>query len=270
MPEQIIGVMWAKNEGDLLPYTIPAAQKMVDALLVVDDDSTDNSYDVMKSFKLDYLARKRDIGYDTRQHLMDITRQWYGHKDTWVQIIESDTILDPEIPLRDLYAKWAVKDVGVTFHMLNCVRRDWDNEYDRAPTFGPGREPWVVLPEAHYMERLLYAFRPLPGLSYLDQRRVPWPRGFAQYGYSERRKRRVDNPLVWHYGFRSPTHYYNKMKAAGRKKTGKYTEWRFDNPQAVKDTVYLYNGVWNRHPIDVFPTTRECYGNWLDTKGDDV
>ena len=49
--DKIVGMMWNKNEGDILPFTISKALEVVDYLVMADDGSTDNSMDVMQSFK---------------------------------------------------------------------------------------------------------------------------------------------------------------------------------------------------------------------------
>lgn len=256
MGENIVGVMWCRNEGDLLPHTIPAALEQVDCLMIVDDDSTDNSWDVIKSFdsKLEYAVRRTDkIQPGTherlfaRQHLLEETRRRFGYKNTWVQIIESDTaLLDTDVKLA--IARYARDDVMVPWHMVNAVRREWTDEYDlpRIPDNMPLDE---FYDGAHWMEQLAcYTFRPLPSIHYTE-RPTPWPRGFSSHQTSDGPKGKMrkydDTPLVIHYGFRSPTFYFNKM---GGKPNRKYKDWDLSSPASVRRTVPFYNGTYNNAP----------------------
>lgn len=261
----LIGISWCKNEGDLLPYTLPSAIKQVDAMMIVDDDSDDNSWDVIKSFgnKLAYAARKRDLKVDSRQHLLEEVRKRYGTKDTWVQVIESDTIV-METDIKSKIEKYKVDDVSCTWNLLNACRKDWTEDWNSAPFFTAERAPWDALPYFHWMERMTYSFRPLEKLAYTE-RRTPWPQGFSYYASGKIRKsKNYDSPIAMHYGFRNPLFYYEKMKRIGRTKGGaKNPTWNFCTPAAVKQTVYLYNGIWN-NTRDVFPGTRQGWCDWID------
>jgi hypothetical protein len=262
----LIGITWCKNEGDLLPFTLPAAIKAVDALMIIDDDSTDNSWDVIQSFKgqLEYCDRKTNVG-DSRQHLLNEVRRRFGVKDTWVQVIETDTmIFDTDI--RAAIDKFKVDDVSVTWHLLNACRKDWSEGYDRHPIFTADTPPEIALPYCHWMERMTYTFRPLDMLHYTD-RRTPWPQGFSHYtNRGPRKMKHYDSPLVMHYGFRSPGFYYQKMQALGRKNGGKkYPSWKLGSPQEVRDTVSFYNGTYNNNR-DVFDATRQGWCDWIDRR----
>lgn len=274
MGEDIIGVMWCKNEGDLLKHTIPAALEKVDCLMIVDDDSTDDSWDVIKSFdsKLEYAVRRADkIEGKTpprlfaRQHLLEETRRRFGYKNTWIQIIESDTILldtDVKAAIKD----YARGDVMVPWQMLNVVRRKWTDEYDlpRIPDNMPLHDYFDA---AHLMEEMsCYTFRPLPKIRY-EVRPTPWPRGFSNYlpKNGPRRLKRADkNPLVFHYGLRSPTHYFHKRKGYPG---DKHAEWDVSSPESVRRTVPFYNGDWNDTCDTFSPISREGWITWINGNG---
>ena len=186
----VIGVMWARNEADLLPFTMEHAIKQVDTLLFIDNDSTDNTFDIAKSFKLEYCVRASDVGSDPasagRQHLLEEVRRRYGWKDTWVQVIESDSIL-LETDVRHAIANYS-NDYSVVWHMLNAI---------------DGKASWY--------ETLCYTYRPLPEL-YYPTKRIPWPRGFSHYPVPQLKHQDAGSPLILHYGFRTPDH----PKAKGR------------------------------------------------------
>jgi len=271
MADSIIGVMWCRNEGDLLPHTIPAALEQVDCLMIVDDDSTDNSWDVIKSFdgQLEYAARRVDAmptGHSdprlfTRQHLLNQTRKRFGHQDTWVQIIESDTIL-LDTDVRAAIDRYAVGDVMVPWHMLNCVRRVWTPEYD-LPIIPDNMPLHDYFDACHHMEQLsCYTFRPLPDIHYMS-RPTPWPRGLSNYlpeNISRKLKKGDNNPLVAHYGLRSPTFYHLKMKDTPMVK---HPTWDVSTPESTLRTVPFFNGQWNNNPETFSPISREGWCGFL-------
>jgi len=181
----VVGVMWARNEADLLPYTMEKALKQVDTLLFIDNGSTDNTYDIAKSFKLEYCVRAADVGSDastaSRQHLLEEVRRRFGWKDTWVQVIESDSEL-LETDVRQAIKKFSIDDVSVIWHMLNSL---------------DGKAFWYEL--------LTYTYRPLPELAY-EAKRLPWPKGFGRYVSGKKwHHQEPDSPLILHYGFRTRT-----------------------------------------------------------------
>lgn len=260
----LIGITWCKNEADLLPYTLPAAIKSVDAMMIVDDDSTDNSWDVIQSFKFEHTARKRDLSKDSRQYLLDEVIRRYGQKDTWVQVIETDTIV-METDLKARIEQYKVDDLSCQWHLLNACRKEWNEDYKTLPFFTADHAPWEQLPYFHWMERMNYSFRALDKLHYTE-RRTPWPQGFSNYTTSGkiRKTKNHDSPLVMHYGFRNPAFYFKKMEVMGKLTGGlKNPTWHFGSVEEVRDTVPFFNGAWNNTP-DVFPGTRQGWCDWVD------
>jgi len=251
--ENIIGMMWNKNEADILPQIIDAALPHVDALFIADDGSTDDSWSIIKnhsSKKIEYTQRspdKHDPGQ--REALLNEIKKRYKPENTWVQIIESDImILDTNI--REAIKLHSVEDMALTWHLLNGARRkgDW-NELDVFPNWD--RPISEVMPWGHWIESMLYTFRPLPNLHYVH-RATPWPRGWTHYTKSPMDRISWDKtaPLLAHYGYRGPTHFYLKYKSMGAHHK-KYTDWKLGSPREVEDTVYFFNGVWNglMHPL---------------------
>lgn len=263
----IIGISWCKNEGDLLPYTLEAAIKQVDAMMIIDDNSTDNSWDIIQSFKgkLEYCTRKclTNSAEDSRNHMLNQVRARFGREDTWVQVIESDTII-LQSDIRSCIDKFAVDDVAVHWNLLNACRRDWSKDWNVHPLVTPKLPPWEAYPDCHFMEMMTYTFRPLEKLEY-TARRTPWPQGFSHYTQRGYRKNKTDDsPLALHYGYRTPKFFYEKMKAMGRKKGGsKYSKWRFGSAEEVRDTVDFFNGTWNNND-NVHVANREGWSQWIE------
>lgn len=271
MSETIVGMMWNKNEGDILEEIIQNALSKVDSLFIADDGSTDKSWEIIQSFvksssKIEYVRNQRDNPIDKgqRQSLLDEIRKRYRPEDTWVQIMESDImILDTDI--REAIKDHAVHDIGVNWVTLNAVRKSgtW-KEIDTYPNWkAPIKE---VMPYAHWMEAMLYTFRPLPKLKYNQDMWRPWPSGFSAYIgdkplFSSRR--RADSPLLAHYGYRGPTHFHNKFKdMTSSGFHSKYKTWDIRSVDSVDSTVSFFNGQWN---TNLFPMSRE---GWVKRKKD--
>ena len=137
--ENVIGIMWNKNEADILTEIIEAALQKVDALLIADDGSTDTSWRIIQDLRakhpeivhIQQTPNPRDQGQ--RQALLTEVRRRYKPEDTWVQVIESDIkILDTDV--RTAISQFGHEDLCVSWQALNAVREPgtWD-EVDTYP-----------------------------------------------------------------------------------------------------------------------------------------
>jgi glycosyltransferase involved in cell wall biosynthesis len=245
-------MFWNYNEADILPYTLEAAMPHVDSLFIADDESTDASWAIIEAFKLrypdkiEYVRRERKPGdKGQRQALLNEIRRRYKPEETWVQTIESDImILDTDV-------RWAIEnksrhDVGVSWQLLNAIRKEWPSDIDAYPDWPHPIQ--LVMPYAHRMEHMLYTFRPLPDLKYDGYMWRPWPSGFGKYVKGQKLKvdeRTEDAPLLAHYGYRGPTHFYQKYKKHGSHHP-RYKDWDLTSVETIKKTVPFFNGKWNR------------------------
>jgi hypothetical protein len=261
----IVGMMWCKNEGDILEEIVTAAASKVDALWIADGQSTDRSWDILHSLRkripnIEHVQQESEYrDHAQRKSLLRGIRERYRPEDTWVQVIESDVlILDTDV--RAAIAEHAVADIGVPWIMLNAVRKPgtWA-EVDTYPHWAmPMRE---LMPFAHWMELVLYTFRPLPELRFeLDHWR-PWPAGFSYYTKEPVKRMPVGRtaPLLLHVGYRGPKHFHAKYRHHGARHR-KYRDWRVDSPENVERTVPFFNGAWNGN---AFPASR---AGWLEGK----
>jgi glycosyltransferase involved in cell wall biosynthesis len=264
MSEHIVGMMWNKNEGDIIADTISSALENVDTLVIADDGSSDNSWDVIQGFaahhpEIEHIQRnpsKSDKGQ--RQALLDVIRSRYRGEDTWVQILESD------IMVMDTDIRHAIKErsngVALEWVLLNAVldpTKDWDS-WDTYPSWG--RPIQQILTHGHKIEKMTYTFRPFKELYYSGSTAWrPWPQGFSRLSPSKREISNNYTPLLAHYGYRGPTHVYEKYSQSGRFHQ-KYRSWDFASPESVKATVSFFNGEWNSHAR---PMSRE---GWLNRK----
>lgn len=266
MREKIIGMMWNYNEGDLLPQIIKSAVHQVDSLFIADDDSDDQSWDVIQDMarvykdKIEFTKRGRVKGdKGQRQTLLTEIRRRYRPEDIWVQVIESDImILDTSV--REAIANHAVEDMAVSWQLINGVSKNWDED-DTWPVWDrPLRE---VMPYGSRMEHMLYTFRPLERINYSSSVWRPWPQGFGHYckGKVKIDKRTDDAPLLAHFGNRGPTHFYHKYKHHGDFHR-KYTDWDLRSVESIKRTVAFFNGKWGGR----MHLSREGWVRWMTDK----
>lgn len=265
MSEHIVGMMWNKDEGDLLPYTIASALEHVDTLVIADDGSTDNSWDIIQGFanahkdQIEHIQRKPDkADKGQKQALLSLIQNRYRPEDTWVQILESDImILETDI-------RRAVKErsnnVLLRWQLLNASPapdESWD-DLDEYPNWSkPIQE---IMTHAHRLEIMPYTFRPFPGIRYEMTRWRPWPQGFTKVQANTYSIKGTDyTPLLAHYGYRGPTHFYKKYGASGGRHS-RYTSWDLTSLESIKKTVYFFNQVWTKH---AFPMTRS---GWMNRK----
>lgn len=265
MPDSVVGMFWNCNEADILEETLSEAIKHVDSLFIADDNSKDKSWEIIKSFaknhsdKVEHIQNKRKDPRDQgqRQEMLEEIKKRYKPENTLVQIVESDImILDTNI--REAWADWARDDIAMTWQLLNAVRDSWI-EADTYPNWKYSIKK--IMPLAHWMETMLYTFRPLPKLNYnLDTWR-PWPQGWSYYSNKDiwQRRRSLVAPLLAHYGYRGPTHFYQKYK--GKNIQRKHPTWDNSSIDKVRESVYYFNGEWNRN-VNTFQMSRGGWKSW--------
>jgi glycosyltransferase involved in cell wall biosynthesis len=238
--------MWNYNEGDILEEIIESAVNTdIDCLWIADDKSTDNSWEIIKAAKkkypkIEYIRRepiKGDKGQ--RQAMLSKIQERYKAENTWVQIIESD-IMICDTKVREAIKNFAIDDLAVSWHTINCSRRNWEG-YDTYPVWEDSIKN--IMNAGSRMEVMLYTFRPFPNLIYDGDRWRPWPKGFVKHCKKKLDISHMheDAPLLAHYGYRGPTHFYLKYKHMGAYHR-KYRNWELDSPESVAKTVSWFNG----------------------------
>lgn len=258
--------MWTLNEADIIDETVESALKNVDTLMVLDDGSTDGTWERLEKFKsrLEYLVKKPNGKPKMwgQNHLLSVVRKRFKPSDTWVQIIESD-IMICDTNIRDAISRFSVNDMAVHWQLLNAVRSDWADGDDEYPNWSkPISE---VLPRFHWYEKMLYTFRPVSELVYVETK--PWPKGFSGYKVADIHRKHDESPLLAHYGYRGPKHFCKKYARRG-KFHPKYKSWRIDDPVEVMKTVPFFNGRWNGESV-TGELTRKGWQRWLRKMGGD-
>ena len=262
---EVVGMFWNKNEGDILEQTLTDALNYIDCLYIADDGSQDKSWDIIQSFKnhpnVAHIQQKPDTNDPAqRQSLLDLIRSRHKPEDTWVQIIESDMFLLDTNPREAINKHADSHQLAVTWQVLNGVREKntWAGNDEYPNWTKPIKE---VLPFAHRMEAMCYTFRPLPKLYYMPGRWRPWPNGWSYYSGDpvENTKKMPDSPLLFHVGYRGPTHFFLKYGFMGTRHK-RYPSWKLESPEIVEQTVSFFNGEWNS---DLMDANRRGWREWL-------
>jgi glycosyltransferase involved in cell wall biosynthesis len=252
-------MMFCKNEVDVLPYTLPAALKLVDSLFISDDGSTDGSWELLKYFKQQYPDKIEHIQQEPkwddqgqRASLLTKIQERYKPQDTWVQIVEADMMLHTT-NIHDEIAKGNRSNISVEWDILNACRPFWEGVHNFYPHWPEDIQ--TIMSHFHWAEGLIYTYRPLPSL-YFEPVWRPQPRGFGVYfdkdpGYKRRPRKRQEVsevPLLRHYGYRGPTHAFTKYKNHPNYIPG-FINRHGDNYTSI-DTLMVtnpyFNGQYNR------------------------
>jgi len=251
--EHIVGMMWNRNEGDILEEIIEAALTQVDSLFIADDGSTDDSWSCIQSIaqrrpdKIEYIRNERNHPVDRqRTPMLNEIRARYKPENTWVQIIESDImILDTDI--REALSKFAVHNIAMSWQCLNAVRLP--GTWEGLDTYPNWKMPIKELMQyQHRLEAMLYTFRPLPALYYDRSFWRPWPKGFSAYTNKPVKDPHKDpeSPLLAHYGYRGPRHCWRKFNPDGVIPcVARNGVWDYSTIESVEKTMPFFNGGWN-------------------------
>lgn len=253
----IVGMMYCRNEADVLPLTIEDALKKVDSLFISDDGSSDKSWDIIKYYKANYpkiehIQQKpnpKDQGQ--RQALLDEIRRRYKPEDTWVQLIDADMVLHTDNLAETIRAN-ASENILVRWDIMNAVRLNWDGVYQFYPNW-PDTLPHIM-PMFCFLESVPYSFRPFPDLFYTEDWK-PWPKGFQKHFKEVPVKPDFLNPpIILHYGYRGPAHVFAKM---GGRPVDKYGQC-YDSVETIKATFRCFSGKTN-NSTNCFTDVRQAW-----------
>lgn len=265
MANSVVGIYLNKNEGDIVAETLFSAMKNVDCLYVIDNGSTDQSRSIMDAYANlpnspieKIIVAPNASRQEVLNSLLKEIRASNKPENTWIQMFESDVMVldtDVNVAIRD----HAVSDLGVSWVTLNAVRENWEG-VDTYPIWHTSMKE--LMPRAHFMEMMLYTFRPLPKLYFTLDTWRPWPNGFEAYTKDtvKVKSKSVFAPLLLHVGWRGPKHFYEKFRHTGWTFHPKYKEWRVDGPGSVARTVSFFNGVYNSQ-AKTFPASRR---GWIE------
>jgi hypothetical protein len=264
MTDKIVGIMWNKNEGDILNESISKALPLVDHLLLSDDLSSDNSWDIIRNRKseLTYISRygetsgskKYDKSVWQRQSLLDKAVELFG-RNIWIQVIESDLMAIDTNIREQVETKTYVHGIALWWITCEAIRKEWTEKDEKYPNWDKSIQE--VMPYGFILEKAAYTWRPYDGV-YFTNKWSPVPRGLDKHGPvlgGEWRVRRFnckpDTPLWGHYNVRGKKHFNAKYKGVDmtRKSVLKRKLCAFEIPHI--------------HPERVFPLTREGWTEFI-------
>lgn len=206
-------------------------------------------------YKIEHIQREPNLADKAqRQSLLTKIQQRYDPEKTLVQIIESDMMI-LETDIRKAFNERSNSNISLEWMAINAIRsgkRSWEG-WDTYPHWPMSIKD--IMPDAHYMERMIYTFRPFPELYYDNHAWRPWPQGWSKFTIESGAGNTDYTPLLAHYGYRGPTHMYLKYKDKNFKR---YKEWDFTSPKTVAETVPYFNGLWNAKG---FPMSRQGWKN---------
>jgi glycosyltransferase involved in cell wall biosynthesis len=247
----IVGMMFCKNEADVLPMTITDAMRHVDSLFISDDGSTDKSWDIIQYYrqkypsKIEHVQQHPDsLDQGQRSSMLNLIRSRYKPEDTWVQIIDADMLLHTD-NLSETIVRNSRADMLVNWYIMNAVRDHWEGVHQWYPNWPEDLR--VLMPKFHILEQVTYTFRPMPALYYTTEWK-PWPKGFTKYvkDTDERPNPTRDTvPILLHYGYRGPTHVFSRLGGRPKDKYGQ----EYDSIPSILHTFNCFNGKYNRSPL---------------------
>ena len=248
----IVGLMCARDEADLLPEVLEHLDGKVDQIYAYDDGSIDDTYEVLKSHSklVGYIKRKKhdierlDIMRPNYHHLLERIKQDYEGEDTWVIITMGDRFFLNKTPRQIVEGAGEFPCVeGIQLDFIRHRLDPWTEENDTWPVYPESLRK--ICRGAKVDERCVVAYKLVPEASYL-QAKYPWPRGIGSPQYSAASMRpedglariSLDMPFLEHQGRRSPKAVMDRIASGARKLGVKYKHY---------DT-------------STYESTLECYG----------
>ena len=143
---KILGLMRAKNEARWLTLCL-ASQYFCDHVIVLDDNSTDETPDICRQFGVEYYKKPFDAGWDEGTDRTMLAMMATAYNPEWICSMDGDEELLPDTweklsPVLDNQTVRVIDVLNINlWDNINTVRVDapWGNQYrQRFWRFKPG------------------------------------------------------------------------------------------------------------------------------------
>jgi len=249
---KIVGLMCAKDEGDLLPQVLTHLHDKVDHIYAYDDGSIDDTYKLLSSYT-DYTFRAVDdpnrssMNRGNYHHLLEKVKEDFKGEEVWCVLTMGDRFYLNKTPLQIVEEAGDHEAVqGVQLDFLRHRLDPWTKENDPYPDYHNIREicRWACIDE-----RCIVAFKLHDNLSYASAK-YPWPKGIKNVQYADLDPLySLDMPYLEHQGRRSPEHFRQRVLSGQRKLSVKYKDlWDLSTWESTVETVDKFYAPYRVHP----------------------
>lgn len=263
---KIIGTLDTKSDGDILTEVLDQAAPLFDAIYAYDDDSLDNSFDVLKAHKaVSKLWRSSDFSEAEKSRYKQHRRGWlleqvkkdfpYNKEEIWIVRLEGDRFFMNQSP-KEIVERAVLAGMdsrcGVMLDFKRHRLEGWPSHIDTYPKWnGSIRniQRWFFIDDVHST----VAHKVCDYIDYkFSNRPRPWPGG-CKLNDCNRETLTTDMAFFEHHGRRSPKYAYWSRKSGNRLASRKEdVSWDHTSPETIFETIKT-----RFQPYRVFP-----YINW--------
>lgn len=213
---RLIMVVLVKNEEDIIEYNICFHARMgVDAFIVMDNNSTDNTLDILSSLKTKYeltVLHQRKNDYQQKKWMGQLVRKARKMGASWVIPNDADEFWLPRQG-ENLKQNLQLKDSTITLHRTNVLLNK--------PGFLPNRTFYKIIKTTKYtQEQELYDDNINIMFANISPKVIVNPNGFIKIAAGNHRATHIANFLtarhssdieVLHFPIRSWQHFENNV-----------------------------------------------------------
>ena len=231
---KIFGIMLVKNEVDIVGYVLKKAQEWCDKIFILDNGSTDGTWELIQSMKNDCITPwKQDFGPFRRGMRADVFNEFRHLSepgDWWCYALDADEVYaeDPREFLARIPKKyqWVFKQ-DISFRL---TREDL-SEYSFSGLFEEDIDKLKYFSIPCWSEGRFFRYR----------KNIQWDNGVASQYPMNIGIMAPEKILVKHYQYRSPQQIEKRIKdRAATKKRTDVSAWN-RMPETIEDSLFTRN-----------------------------
>lgn len=231
---KIFAIMLVKNEADIVGYVLKEAEKWADKIFIIDNGSTDGTWEIIKSMKNEIITPwKQDFGPFRRGMRADVFNE-FRHlstkEDWWCYALDADEFYI-ENP-RDFLQRIPKRFQWVSKKSIDYVLTKEDlKEYDFSGNFEEDKKYIKYLKPTCWSEGRFFSYR----------KNIQWDNGIASQYPMNIGIMAPEKILVKHYQYRSPQQIEKRIKdRAATKKRTDVSAWN-RMPETIEDSLFTRN-----------------------------